>query len=987
METKATSSETLEERNSVFLCSLSENCTSDVYGGHCEISHVDLSRKLGHISLDESVVFDGVTGNNQINKGSLGSESAVCGDSIAGNQINNDVLVSEGELKCSGRVEENVEKSDDYVLLPQKPCSPSKIEISGNGINLSVDDFGPLDGIPNQESSFQENRTIYLGVENASAKKEGEDVAVEQELTFDVGDLVWVKTRNLLWWPGIISDPIESNHAAKSEKRGSFFVKLFGNIYSVWCNSLDLKPFMEHFEQMSVQNKSRNFSGSVERALCEFGQRVKTKMTCLCFSKDGQKLEKSRSNREENSLSQFDPATFSARIRNLACSVNAPGTVELTVMKIRLSSFYCSVGHCQLPLHLLRSGSDTAQNVTSEIVDEGLNNNASRSFRNSRKGNARDGDVTVGQRRKRNIHSDDNNVATSGKGSESRERKKSKYLSYPYIDVKNVVSTAGPKTEDIKKLSSPSKKTNDLGSCSGTKSRKKGSKKSQKVHLVISKEDDIDACSTELLNELCSTARDCFYLGGSKYSDSLKRFYGSFRMYAFLNADISKDEVEMKTDNSEGKGKVVKKRAKKKEKSISKDLAPNSAEANEVQMKTDNAEAKESVVKKRAKKKEKSISTGLVQTEGDELQMKTDNLEAKESAVKKKAKKKKEKPISKVLESTKDSSNVDRNICMISFQQTSNTPLPDIDSISILPDLNRIQTAPLVENIPVGEASTDQAKSLPDQKIEGLAPPNTTVTLEKIPQSNECSTNGLSSFASQPLQMEILPSVDKPERKKRKRKEKVESLQVPDLNGNVLDCSSSDKTLPDEKNQEKAEKKRVVNKVEDPGGSLVLNFAQGIPLPSKEMLVATFSRFGLLKESEIKVADDNSSVEIVYERSSEARFAFRSLEKKSNDVFGESLVGFKLNCVPVVPPAGHSRTKEKRNKPKGVKTPHVPMNACQNKNIPLPDMTFIRQNVEKMKLTLEKAGNSLSPEIRAKLEDEIKVFLEKIASVGGSSSS
>ncbi|KAK4394676.1 Serine/threonine-protein kinase ATM [Sesamum angolense] len=272
---------------------------------------------------------------------------------------------------------------------------------------------------------------------------------------------------------------------------------------------------------------------------------------------------------------------------------------------------------------------------------------------------------------------------------------------------------------------------------------------------------------------------------------------------------------------------------------------------------------------------------------------------------------------------------------------------------------------------------------------------------------------GFISFVQPPVQMGLYPSAGKPESKKRKRKEKTCEVPsvIPDLNGNVLDSSSPGKTLldgnhvppegkPEQKTGNKAaniepgnkapdvepgsnvKRTRNVNIVEELGGSLLLNFAPGSTLPSKETLVATFSRFGLLKESEIQVLND-ATVQIVYERSSDARFAFRSLEK--NKPFGESLARFKLHGMPDAP-----KTTTKRNRLQ-MPQPFLPVNACKIPAKPgaggTPDIALIRQNVEMMKSTLEKAGNSLSSEMRAKLENEIKAFLEKLSSMGGSSSS
>ncbi|KAG8378899.1 hypothetical protein BUALT_Bualt07G0032500 [Buddleja alternifolia] len=974
----------LEEVGSDFLCNLSGKCTANVYSGHSEVNHdVELGRKISYGGIEESYV---IAGNNRISKGAvdcnLDDKLLMNGNNIE----NNDVLDLEGDLnfgwydeKSDDVLKEPMEEDTD-VLHSHEPGSPTKIEVSGSGINLFVEVFGPLDGIRDgnnnvsdkvegllQESDLgQENETLYCGGENVNAKSEGEDIVGEEQCTFDVGDLVWAKTRSPLWWPGMISDPSKvAKDETKSEKRGSFLVKYFGNSNFVWCLNSEMKPFLEFFESMSKQNNSRSFLGSVEKALCEFGQHVKSKMTCPCFSKESGKKENSMSVVKTSifdvlSFSQFEAVDFSACIKNLARSVFVPDKIELTIVKNRLSAFYCSLGHLELPLQSLRSSGD-------------------------------DGD---------------DKITSSGKSFESRERKKSKYLSFPYID-----AVVGQETEDVKHISSQS--TKSTAQSSGKKnSRKKGPEKPLKGRHIISKADDIDGCSTELLNELCSTARDCFYLGKSKYSDSLRTFYYSFRIFAFLDADTACKVA-------------VAHQAPKREKR----LAQISTEPNE-KMEGD------------AGQNSASEGIGGAKESVNIESSKTDTLQEKGNVVRKKAKKKKEQVVSAGSESVSNSSITGLNITtddsgMISFQQTGSdvhksvkapkkrkvgpTPgLPHIETIAKVSDMNGNQPSISFQHMPVGGSSTNingidqivfgSVSSIKDVQValqnmknrEGVNGTNQFPNAESTTRGLESNVinNRFGPFIQKSFQMGTFPSSGKLESKKRKRKEspcQVDTV-IPDLNGNVLEnlpegnyilspvgkpeLKSMRNKSANTETGSNVKINRVFNKVEDPGGSLLLNFAPESTLPSKETLVKTFSRFGLLKESKIQVSDD-LTVQIVYERSSDARFAFRSLEKSKP--FGESLVGFKLHCMPAVTA---SRPKEKRKKLQ-TSRPIGPVNATKNLARPAetPDIALMRQNVEMMKMTLEKAGNNLSAEMRAVLENEIKGFLDKISATAGSSSS
>ncbi|XP_057804560.1 uncharacterized protein LOC131019952 [Salvia miltiorrhiza] len=1104
------------------LSDLNEKCVPDACSSRNELSNVELARLFGDGSVDVSMV-DGVAGYDRMKEGSVyGYPDEKLMASLQANDVyDNDFPVFKEELSFNGnggdqsaKVKESVgkfgdtllcdepfhdgeieapmEKCDD-VLHPHEPGSPTKIEVSGNSINLFVEVFGPLDGISDddwddpvecksgesdikQDFSPEENCTLSTGDTDLSSKYEGEeDIIGEQEHTFDNGDLVWLKTRSKSWWPGMVCYPSTApNDMAKCEKKGSCLVKYYGTSSFVWCDNADLRPFVEYFERISVQNNSRNFFSSVEKAICEIGLRVQLNMTCPCFSKDSQPLDSKWSlrNEEENfmsleksckfdvvSLSQFQPPTFVAEIRDLARSMHVPGKIELMVMKNRLSPFYRSIGHFELPLHLLRS----------DVRDEN-HTNTSGDCKNSVETHY--GNLTRTRKYRKRKNPDDK-LTSSAKGMESRERKKSRYLSYPYVDV-----IKGREKEDLAQSSGLE------GGCSGMDSRKRGTKKPSKERHIVSKADDIGACSAELLAELSFSARDCSYISRSKYSDSLKRFYCSFRTFTFLDADIT-SKVDAEADQQMEGSKVLKKGKKQRVDAASaKESVENAVDGNQ--------KVKENVVRKRGRKKKEQVTDSVEQMEGirvgkesenQEANLapgslenadkfpKTESLLAKESGVYMETNKEKEKIIPAGLESVQNPlpniyprnplPNIyPKSSWMISFQQAcsslfkacktpqksvGSTPgLTDTNSIPVLPDLNGNHPSFPVDHVPVGgvgRPTMSLVNPLPEQKKEGLVSPtinglhplpelkkegldsptinclhhinfapvssskDVPPTFQNTPLPNNGVTgihqclNGeftarapepvtMSSFIQHSLQMGSFLSAGKPEGRKRKRKDKTTSQvasSIPDLNGNVLDTNPLGTVtcegghIPPEGEPQK-KKRNKYDSGESGGGSVLLNFAPG-SAPSKESLVATFCRFGLLKESELESSSDDS-VKIVYERSSDARFAFRSLEK--SHTFGESLLNFSLDsCMPEPP-----KMKKKTNLQLQTFVP-MAVGACKNRTkvgeAPAPDISFIKQNVEMMKATLEKAGDSLAPETRAKLEKEIKAFLDKISSVAGSS--
>ncbi|KAJ6676670.1 ALDOLASE-RELATED [Salix viminalis] len=121
--------------------------------------------------------------------------------------------------------------------------------------------------------------------------------------------------------------------------------------------------------------------------------------------------------------------------------------------------------------------------------------------------------------------------------------------------------------------------------------------------------------------------------------------------------------------------------------------------------------------------------------------------------------------------------------------------------------------------------------------------------------------------------------------------------------------------------------------------------ADGNSMPSKEILVTTCCWFGPLKESQAQVMKDSSAAEVVF--------------MKSTDAVGACTKRFGT-------PAKTSGS--------------VPRLA------EAPPIEFTRQNLEMMASMLEKSGDNLSPEMRAKLETEIKGLLKKVSSMPSSSS-
>ncbi|CAK9164274.1 unnamed protein product [Ilex paraguariensis] len=568
-----------------------------------------------------------------------------------GMEINEGSVIEVGP-KISGREEIGVEKvvmgkdmEEEIAPLLHGVDSTKNIEVSGDGISLFVEVFGPLNGIfegddanditdhaLNGSESDQENKhkgirlllpvneeypiakssEIHEGVLDEAKNSPVEGKAKEEldngdpEYQFSEGDLVWVKTKAQSWWPGLIYNPSgASKDVTKSDQRSCHLVKYFGNGNCVWCSPSQCKPFLECFDQMSKQSDSRNFVVAVEKAVGVIGRRVNMEMTCPCWLtallatgiKEGTSVSENKTGELcEFSATQFEPATFLAFIKNLALDVSMPGMIEFTVIQNCLFAFDRSIGHHQLPMHKLRPTGDAKDSIpdglTSEKKDENLTKFcggdseivlqkcgrgvaeeriiSSDTEIESRKGESNGSDGTdlggckmaacevvmtsllkppkameggesgIG-------NSDGGTEERSDKGYETRERKRSKYLSPPFVNLswsgKDAPTSGEHEKEDRKEVSHVGVDMNkpagqSVGStpmveCSGKKSRKKLSRKPVAGHGVLNKPVEINASCAELLYELRFTALDCLYASKRRYFDSVERFFSEFRRFVF----------------------------------------------------------------------------------------------------------------------------------------------------------------------------------------------------------------------------------------------------------------------------------------------------------------------------------------------------------------------------------------------------------------------------------------------------------------------
>ncbi|KAL7161652.1 hypothetical protein ACSBR2_042177 [Camellia fascicularis] len=1075
--------------------------------------------------------------------------------------------------KASSKVNRNVQflveetameddiKGNNGSQLNDVVDQSKKIEVSGNGFSLFVEVFGPPNGfIQRDEAVFGESVSTEDGVllssneDNPKASEihesdlgvtqdgtidgfgEHEEAIYNQESELSIGDLVWVETKTQSWWPGMIFDPSNAPKVApKSDQSTCLLVKYFGHGGYVWCSPLQLKPFIENFAQMSVQSNSVNFLSAVKKAVDEFGRRIKLQMTCTCKLKENQTMptaplagnggSQERTSMpedkmcDENSVTQFEPANFLAFVKNLAQHGSMPGMLEFAATQNRLSAFYHSIGHCQVPMHQLRGTTDVkdgaevserkvevmaklsgtekntvlkkcrtdfskrgisstsgnkegnkdseVRNVSVEVPDIDICKLASSSAEEMT-------DLSLSPTTKKSKVStrayDERSGGKSEKVYETRERRRSKYLSPPFVNENETEDGKGVShvVQDNNSIDGQSLASPPIINCSGKKVQKKRSKKTISEHNTFSIPGDINASSADMLSELGFAALDCLYPNKNRNFSLVERFFSGFRRLVFH--DESKG---MSEESKEPEG--TKPSAATPDKNTNVDC-PGSVgkDTHERNVPVPNVTSKRRVGSK------KKIATTSSNTKPSPVFSDVNGNPTNGSfiinfqepdclAPDGKSLPKKRKKARRTLELLQDRVAVDlpdlNGNCTAPRSAITEDPQvsdliahlnPELKkrkrsegaaslcsktkSIAGLADVNgnNVKVGSFLKDAQVMGSCSTQDIAKQNNREEGMKGADS-FCLNSVLTANQPDINGnnaeMNSFVKVPQQM--LSPGGKPEPKKRKRKEKAVvddqktkvSSAIPDLNGNVAEPSSLEKNLPEmnstpaegapqmnstaaedqtQMNSTPAEgkpqrKRRIRSKPvawmpeiivhnkeqtngEALGTALFLKFDQGFQVPSKETLVTTFCGFGPLNESETQALGDSDTAQVIFINSSDARNAFRSLEKSKP--FGPALVNYRLHL------SAASRASEAdtnlhmavtSQSLNGFKPPAKPY-GLKSRSEEAPDLSYIRKNLEMMTTMLEKAGDNLSPEMRAKLENDIKGLMKKVSTMAGSSS-
>ncbi|KAI3835736.1 hypothetical protein MKX03_033398 [Papaver bracteatum] len=853
-------------------------------------------------------------------------------------------------------------------------------------------------GFVNEEGGRKKEDLSGGGVEK------GKEIELVQDDVFSVGDFVWAKVKNQHWWPGQIYNPLDaSSFALKNQEKDHLLVAYFGDQSYTWCKPSELKPFQENFGQIIMQTKAKKFRNAVKEVLDEIGRIVESQMTCSCIPmeaqiglvkplavnpgiKGGVVVPDCRIN--EFSKTHFEPAKFVSILRHIAETVVSPTSMlELIVFRRQLAAFNRSRSCGQVPMNQLIP----EENARSEMTSKSRQSNGQTGYPE---------DDWLASPTIRGISQTSKESWSEISGDKSHQKKKQRTMVDIMANDMDVEPEKGEndaaEEEDTGKsvLTSRKRKKDEVESDSNIADGDLGSGNSVS-EMVEKKETNEGNADGE---------------GSNAKHFSRERKKSKYLSPPYTNLGKGSKQWSHSEDSvtetpKVSKGSRVGRRMKKAIDQLfgSSPLVKCSSETfhkapPEVSFNSMTSEQKKIV----SEQKSDEMFYEFVTAALDPMYLK-------------------ENPSCSLIKGFfaiyrsslyHDGSNYLMFNGGMAEQCDENGNQFEADHQTTKdPELKALQTKDeRMSQIPDNDL---KEVNLKDEKTLRSAD-NVAMIIKRKYEKKKQNHNSEPNIVS--TKNESLQSPNgEPLRMKRKYEKNLKSPESEPKKLNTVD----DKMLRSPNGEAKRVKRKYEKKLKSPNGEfdhiagtanlqlnpskeangqtsgavLLLNFASGVALPTKGDLVKEFEKFGALIESKTEVLQDSSLAQVFYRSSTDAEAALTSSGKITR--FGPpNMVSYRLQYPSTTSEgSGLNETSSHQHFP-GFSEQHSNSHQATpaNQAMPVPPvevrdpLEFMKQTLQMMTSTLETSGDKLSPDMKAKLECEIRILLQKVTK-GNSSSS
>ncbi|KAL8199473.1 hypothetical protein R6Q57_013041 [Mikania cordata] len=306
-----------------------------------------------------SLAGESASGLNLVFEANAGSKADECGENAS--RVPMDINLSVEEDKKDENGTEIFESKDEM----NKNCE---------------ENVGSREDIA---SELAESKIEFSGEQGET--EEGEDHG------FVAGDLVWGKIKGHTWWPGQIYNPSDaSDNAARSKRKGGLLVAYFGDGSFSWCSPSHLKPFIDHFPEMLNKSDSKKSASAVQTALEEVSRLVEAGLMCNCQTvnrvnsprvvnrgiKKGVLVPKG--NTIKALINRMEPVKLLLILKTSAMDPGARlSELELTILKSCFNVFYRKKSSYLLveyhDLKCIEGLEDTMRNGVMAVADSDIN--------------------------------------------------------------------------------------------------------------------------------------------------------------------------------------------------------------------------------------------------------------------------------------------------------------------------------------------------------------------------------------------------------------------------------------------------------------------------------------------------------------------------------------------------------------------------------------------------------------------------------------